>query len=102
MISGVARRFDELKITISESLKSIEASTSFTLGSTIDAQPTNICDCLYRMTRQKLVVRSPLPREKPGRPKYAYTLTERGQNRLSYLKYLKSKRGESSSGADQS
>ena len=89
----VARRFDELKITILESLKSIEAAKSFTLGSSIDARRTNICDCLGRLNRQKLVDRLPLPRERPGRPKYAYSLSERGKDRLSYLKF-KNEKGE--------
>ena len=84
------RHFNELKLQVLTLLKNREGLTSHDIHSFMGGERTNICDCLGRLNRQKLVDRSPLPRESiPGRSKYAYTLTERGQNRLSYLKSKK-------------
>jgi len=92
MIIAMERRnFNELKLTVLTLLKNREGLTSHDIHSATDAERTNICDCLGRLTHQKLVNRSPLPRESPGRPKYAYTLSERGQDRLSFLNSQKEK-----------
>ena len=54
----------------------------FALGLLIDASRTNICDWLHRLYRQRLIDRQPVPREEPGRPRYKYAISKRGQERL--------------------
>ena len=92
MMAMERRNFNELKLQVLTLLKNQEELTSHDIHSATDAaERTNICDCLGRLNRQKLVKRLPLPRESPGRPKYAYSLSERGKDRLSYLKSKKEK-----------
>lgn len=99
MVTIAKRNFNELKLQVLTLLKHREGLTSHDIHSFMGGERTNICDCLGRLNRQKLVDRSSLPMEKPGRRNFSYSLSERGKSRL---EYLKSKRGESSSGADPS
>lgn len=80
------RNFNILKQDVLVLLERKGQLTSDKIRLHVGGERTNICDCLYRLNRQKLVDRATLPREKPGRPRYAYTLSRRGQDRLGYWK----------------
>ena len=99
MVAMERRNFNELKLTVLTLLKRREGLTSQDIHSATDAERTNICDCLGRLSRQRLVDRQSLPREEPGRPRFSYSISERGRHRLDYWE---SKSGERSSGADSS
>jgi predicted transcriptional regulator len=78
------RNFNELKLQVLTLLKNREGLTSHDIHSSIDGELTNVCDVLCRLNRQRLVDRHPLPRERPGRPRFAYSISKRGRHRLEY------------------
>ena len=58
MMGMERRNFNELKLQVLTLLKNREGLTSHDIHSFMDGERTNICDCLGRLSRQKLVDRS--------------------------------------------
>ena len=54
------RRFNQFKKVVLELLKSGRASSSSGIASILNAEPTNVCDCLHRLHKLRLVDRQPV------------------------------------------
>jgi len=78
------RDFNQLKKNILELLKHGEVSTSSQVAVKMDASLTNVCDCLLRLYRLRLVDRHEIETGAPGRPSYTYMINPRGLDRLAY------------------
>ena len=84
MLQKKPDKYNMLKKQILEHLLDTENLTSQDLKIKINAQLTNVCDCLYRLHRQGLVSRDQIKGEHPGRPQFTYAINQKGKERLAY------------------
>lgn len=79
------RHFNELKILLLDYFRDSDPVTSRTIAIELDLTLEGTQMALYRMFKQRLLNRDPLPKVGPGRKKYVYTISDRGLGRLEFL-----------------
>ena len=84
MLKKKPDKYNMLKKQILELLLDTENLTSHDLQLKINAKLTNVCDCLYRLHRQRLVNRESIKAGHPGRPQFTYAINQKGRQRLTY------------------
>jgi len=87
------RRFNQFKRDVLGLLESKRASSSSDMATILSAEVTNVCDCLHRLHKLRLVDRQPIYTGKKGRARYNYRISPRGLARIRYFEREKAVAG---------